>query len=376
MAKRRTKRPSAPDPFGARIGRLRKLMSAQGVSSLIVSDPMDVAYLTGFLGGDSYLLVPKSGKPSVVSDFRYQEDLEPLKPRVKIVMRTGSMADTVAPLLAGRASKVGFQSERMTVSEQKSFASALRKQKARQTLKPTSGLVAQLRMVKDDSEVRLIRKAVKIQEAALEATLPQLSPGMSESEICAILEFEMKRRGSTEPSFATIVAAKANGSRPHYTPASTKTAKGKPLLIDFGAIWHGYHSDMTRTFSFGTWSKQMREIYQIVLGAHEAAADAIEPGMTGRQAHDIAERYIDEHEYANRFGHGLGHGIGLNIHEGPGLGKRGKPQELVPGMVVTIEPGIYLPGVGGVRIEDDYLVTGDGLRNLCSLPKDIEWATL
>ncbi len=376
MAKRRTKRPSAPDPFGARIVRLRKLMTAQGVSSLIVSDPMDVAYLTGFLGGDSYLLVPKSGKPSVVSDFRYQEDLEPLKPRVKIVMRTGSMADTIAPLLAGRASKVGFQSERMTVSEQKAFASALRKQKGRPTLKPTSGLVAQLRMVKDDSEVRLIRKAVKIQEAALEATLPQLSPGMSESEICAILEFEMKRRGSTEPSFATIVAAKANGSRPHYTPASTKTAKGKPLLIDFGAIWHGYHSDMTRTFSFGTWSKQMREIYQIVLGAHEAAADAIEPGMTGRQAHDIAERYIDEHGYADRFGHGLGHGIGLNIHEGPGLGKRGKPQELVPGMVVTIEPGIYLPGVGGVRIEDDYLVTDNGLRNLCSLPRDIEWATL
>ena len=377
-ARRRKTSQPANDPFKARLRRLRAEMRRLDVDAMVVSNPRDVAYLTGFLGGDSYLVVGR-GKPTMHSDSRYEEDLQAHKALVKIRMRTSRrMSDAVGEELGDRgAERVGLQGEHMTLSEEGALKKALRAHGITgRSVVRTDGVIPALRMVKDASEIALIRRAIKIQEAALLATLPQIRAGMSELEVCAILEHEMKDRGSPDPSFETIVGARANSSRPHYTPSTTKVARKQTLLIDWGATWKGYHGDMTRTFGIGGWPARVREIYEIVLEAHEAAAAALRPGVACREVDAIARRVIDKAGYGKHFGHGLGHGIGLNIHEGPGLGSRTPAStRLEAGHVVTIEPGIYLPGVGGVRIEDDYAITARGATNLSSLPKDLAWAT-
>lgn len=344
---------------------------------MIVSNPQDVAYLTGFLGGDSYLVVG-SGKPTMISDSRYEEELQAFRGRVKLRMRAGAMSKAVGEELAARrVERVALQGEHMTLSGEAALKKELRKHGyASRALVRTDSVVLKLRAVKDAGEIRLIQRAVKIQEAALLATLEQIEVGMTELQVCAILEHEMKDRGSPDPSFATIVGARANSSLPHYTPSTTKVGKGQTLLIDWGATWKGYHSDMTRTFGIGGWPARVREIYKVVLEAHEAAASALRPGLACAEADRIARDVISKAGYAKEFGHGLGHGIGLVIHEGPSLGKlTPRSVRLEPGHVVTIEPGIYLPGVGGVRLEDDYAITERGAKNLSSLPKDLGWAT-
>lgn len=404
------KKPSAEgasNPFRTRIGRLGEAIANADLSALIVSNPKDVAYLTGFLGGDSYLIVPAEAwrstyKPLLVSDFRYQEELAPIEQTglAKVVIRSRSMVEAVSQLLgpAGGAAKpgtsaiseasakslngqiqgfgpddrFGIQAEFMPVAERSAFGKRL----GTKRLTDTTGLVMALRVIKDDGEIELIRKAVKIQEAALKALLPTLKPGQSELEIAARLEMEMKSRGSSEPGFESIVAAGANGSLPHYRPGSKKLGKGAPLLIDWGAVYAGYHSDMTRVVTLDKWPKKVEEIYRVVLEAHEKSAAALAPGKSGKEIDAVARKVIVEAGYGDYFGHGLGHGIGFNGHEEPRLSNMASNAPLQPGMIVTIEPGIYLPGIGGVRIEDDYVVTESGCKNLCSLPKSLEWATL
>jgi Xaa-Pro aminopeptidase len=240
-------------------------------------------------------------------------------------------------------------------------------------------LVAGLRLIKDASEVELIRHAARIQEAALLATLPELVKGagrITEQDVAARLEAEMKRLGSTMPGFATIVAAEPNGSLPHYRAGARVVERNRSVLIDWGATFRGYHSDMTRVVAMGRWPTKIREIYEIVLEAQMTAAAALKPGKTTAEIDALARGIITKAGYGEAFGHGLGHGLGLNGHEEPRLTHLLAPTVLRPGQVVTVEPGIYLPGVGGVRIEDDYLVTEDGAECLCTLPKDLRWATL
>lgn len=360
-------------PHIARLSRLRRLIQDRQLEYLLVSNPLDVAYLTGFLGGDSYLIVgPSSEKPRLISDFRYEEELAPHRDLVEVIIRARSMAEAVAEVLSGVTGRIGFQADSMTVHEQGGLESRIGAAK----LEATSGLIAGLRAVKDEHEVKLIRKAVKIQQKALEATLKKLKPGRTELEIAARLEAEMKSLGSREPGFQSIVAAGANGSLPHYRPRNARIRKGEPVLIDWGAVYEGYHSDMTRVVCLGKWPKVIKEIYTIVLEAQEAAAAALAPGRSTREIDAIARDIITRAGYGDRFGHGLGHGIGFNAHEEPRLTHMLPPSDLVPGHVVTVEPGIYLPGVGGVRIEDDYLITEGGARRLCTLPKDLDWASL
>jgi Xaa-Pro aminopeptidase len=237
-------------------------------------------------------------------------------------------------------------------------------------------LVASLRLFKHESELATIRKAVRVQEQALLALLPTIKAGQTELEIAARLEAEMKSRGSSAPSFETIIAADATGSLPHYRPKARKVRRNKSLLIDWGATYNGYISDMTRTFALGSWPKTMREIYLITLEAQEAAAAAIAPGKTNREIDAVARDIITRAGYGEQFGHGTGHGFGMAGKEEPYISHLVGEQVLQPGMVFTIEPGIYLPGVGGVRIEDDYVVTERGSKNLCTLPKTLEWSTL
>jgi Xaa-Pro aminopeptidase len=374
-AKVRTPKASETGPHGGRLERLQRLIAAADADSLLVTNPTDVAYLTGFLGGDSYLLVPgpSSGRPVIISDFRYQEELEPIRPLTEIHIRRQGMTPAVLEVLGARNTcRVAFQAEHLPFAE----ADALSRQLSVGALSPTTGLVGQLRARKDEAEVALIRKAIKIQQDALEAVLPTLEPGLTELEVAARIEAEMKTRGSREPGFQTIVAAKANGSLPHYRPGKEKLARNKPVLVDWGAVYQGYHGDMTRVFSLGTWPGKVKEIYGIVLDAHLAASAALAPGKTTHEIDAIARAHIARAGYGEFFGHGLGHGMGLNGHEDPRLNPMYASTVLQPGNVVTIEPGIYLPGVGGVRIEDDFLVTESGARNLCSMPKDLKWATL
>ncbi|MGH7244567.1 MAG: M24 family metallopeptidase [Phycisphaerales bacterium] len=358
--------------YGKRMRKLREAMGGLELSHLLVTNPLDVGYLTGFLGGDSYLILGP-GRPVLVSDFRYQEELNEFGEICEIVIRKRSMGEAIGELLTGEnVQRVGIQAEIMTVAERDQLAKRIGTKRVAATL----GLVMKMRAVKDQAEIALIRKAVKIQEEALKAILPTLEPGITELEVASRLEAEMKNRGSSKPSFETIIAARANGSMAHYRPGSTKLAANQPVLIDWGAIWQGYHSDMTRTFTLGKWPKQIAEIYPIVLEAHQRAAAAIAPGKSTAEIDKIARDFIADAGFGENFGHGLGHGIGLQTHEEPRLSHMLAGTRLEIGHVCTVEPGIYLPGVGGVRLENDYVVQADGAQNLCSLPMTMDWATL
>ncbi|MEM8756690.1 MAG: Xaa-Pro peptidase family protein [Planctomycetota bacterium] len=377
-AKRSSRKPAAarksPEPpEKIRLRKLRSAVGREGADAAMITDPNDVAYLTGFFGGDSVLIAPARGKPLLVSDRRYEEDLGAFRHLVTVVMRTGAMHPALGRLIKDRGfGRVLVQPEHLTVQAR----SAVAKIVGARTLVDHARLVAGLRITKDESEIRAIRGAIRVQEAAMVATLDQIGPGLTELEICALLEYEMKARGASGPAFGTIVAAQANGSRPHYHPSKAKTARNKPLLIDWGAVVGGYRGDMTRVFTFGKWPRQVREIYEIVRDAHQAAAAALKPGERCADIDAVARDHIRSHGYGVQFGHSLGHGIGIETHEPPGLSSLAGDTVLEPGMVVTIEPGIYLPGIGGVRLEDDYAITDRGSRNLSSLPMDLDFATL
>lgn len=340
-----------------------------------MSNPADVGYLTGFLGGDSLLIVPVSGraKPILISDGRYEQELLASVPWARLVLRTGSFAAALGEVFASTGvQRCGVQSETMTLAQRADNAKVV----GARRLVGTRGVVGSLRLRKDASELTLIRKAIRIQERALLAVLDTIEPGQSELSIAARLEAAMKEGGSSGVGFDTSVAVGPNSALPHYRPGRSRTRAGATLLIDWGATWQGYRGDMTRTFTLGRWSNTMREIYDIVLEAHERAAAGLAPGRTNHEIDAIARDWIADHGYGQQFGHGLGHGMGMDVHENPRLNPRNVRTVLEPGHVVTIEPGIYLPGVGGVRIEDDYVVTERGSRNLCSMPRDRGWATL
>ncbi|MBC7834748.1 MAG: aminopeptidase P family protein [Phycisphaerales bacterium] len=369
-------------PHRARIKRLADLVGSaggKGAAALLVTNPKDVGYLTGFLNGDSYLLVPADpgADAVIISDFRFQEELEPVRTGgiARVHIRKRSMLEAVTDVVGGSVrGPLAVQAEHVTVSLRQSLADKLSNGDASRLI-DTTNLVGRLRAVKDELEIALITHAARIQEAALLAVLPTIKPGQTELEIAGLLEAEMKSRGSSEPGFQSIIAAGAHGSLPHYRPSGYRLEKNRPLLVDWGAVFQGYHSDMTRTFALGKWDPKIAEIYRIVLDAQEMAAAALAPGKTTTEIDAIARQHIASHGYGEYYGHGLGHGMGLDGHEEPRLSNMLAASTLVPGQVVTVEPGIYLPGIGGVRIEDDYVITATGAKNLCTLPKSMEWAS-
>lgn len=369
--KRIAKRTSEADAYRNRLRQLREALRHAEVDALLLSNPNDIRYLTGFRGEDSYAVVaPRS--LVIISDFRFEEELAAIKSRARILIRQRPALEALRTLMDEiDVRRLGVQAEHMTLTMKRAITKAV----GARRLAETTGILATLRAVKDELEIKHIKRAIRIQEQALEATLDQVAAGQTESEICALLEYEMKSLGAEKPAFDSIVAANANGSLPHAVPGAMRTRSGGPLLIDWGARVNGYCSDMTRTFALGKWPRKVREIYGIVLEAHEAGLDAVKPGAMGSEVDAAARDVISDAGYGPEFGHSLGHGIGLDVHEAPRLARTSSDQ-LEPGMIVTIEPGVYLPGVGGVRIEDDVLVTKTGARSLCSLPKEIDWATL
>ncbi|MDP6986541.1 MAG: Xaa-Pro peptidase family protein [Phycisphaerales bacterium] len=345
-----------------RLACLREGLAERGVSSLLVTGEQDVRYLAGCFGHDTRLLVTPT-RAILISDRRYEEYLAPWAEdgsfEVAIHNRPAQM-EHIAHVLAGEAlHELGIQSAHMTIEA----SGGLEKQLGDITLVPLSGLLASLRICKSPDEVETIERAIGIQIAALHATLPTVRIGMSEGQVAARLVYEMRMRGAESESFEPIVGSGANASVIHHVPGGDPIVPGV-LLIDWGARVDGLCSDLTRTFFLGEPDDEMKRIYTVVAEANRAAIDACAVGTMTGDVDAAAREVITAAGYAEQFAHGVGHGLGRDVHEQPSLGPAGKSVPLEAGMVVTIEPGIYVPGVGGVRIEDDILVTDDGPRVL------------
>ncbi len=231
-------------------------------------------------------------------------------------------------------------------------------------------MIEELREIKDEEEIAIIEKACSIADLAYDHILKMIQPGMTEIEVANQLDFYMRSLGASGVSFETIVASGLRSAMPHGVASKKIIEQGDLITIDFGCYYEGYVSDMTRTFAIGDPGEQLKEIYQIVLEAQLAVLEVAKPGVTGKQLDAVARDYITKHGYGEAFGHSTGHGIGLEIHEGPNVSVRAEKQ-FVPGNIITDEPGIYLPGIGGVRIEDDLLITSDGNRVLTHSPKEL-----
>jgi Xaa-Pro aminopeptidase len=358
----------------ARQRRLRDSYSRAGIDALLVSNPKDIRYLTGFIGHDSLLLV-SGGDASIVTDPRYDEALEPWRGSgvAQVVLgKQHRLEETIGERCGAKSiRRLGVQSEHVTVAMRSKFVGAI----SAAQLIDTSGLVGALRQVKDAVELAAIEHAIDVHQQAMRAALSRLRAGMTELEFCATLEYEIKRRGAEGTSFNTMVASGARSSIIHYATSLSPIEPGV-LLVDWGALVGGYCSDMTRTFALERVPAKVAEIYGVVLEAQLAAIDACAPGRTCAEVDAVARGIITRAGYGDHFGHGLGHGLGLDIHEDPYFNPLMTSAVLQPGMVMTVEPGIYLPGVGGVRIEDDVLITDRGARVLTNFPKCLDDALL
>ncbi|MEL7087402.1 MAG: Xaa-Pro peptidase family protein [Planctomycetota bacterium] len=365
---------SVPKLFSDRTQPLRQRLLAAGHDALLVTNPIDTRYLTGFVGDDSWTLIPaRRERPIVLSDSRFEEQIQREAPHVRAVMRKKSLAEELDKLTDRmNLARVAVQRDHLTVAQ----FEKLRKKLRGRRVTPWDDSLLEQRAVKTADEIKLIRKAGQIQQQAFGEMLEFIEPGQRESEVAAFLEYRMRALGADGVSFPSIVAADANAALPHAIPGPKKIGKRSLVLIDWGAKYRGYCSDMTRVVFVGKPRPKLREIYQVCLEAQLAGIDAIRPGVKLTDVDAAARKVIDDAGYGKQFGHGLGHGIGLDIHEAPRLSPLAGPGVLEPGHVVTVEPGIYLPGVGGVRIEDDVVVTGRGKRVLTDLPKSLESAII
>ncbi len=357
--------------YAARRDKLRRSFRAAGIDALLVTNFTNVTYLTGFTGDDSYLLL--LGKEEVVvSDPRYTTQLEQECPGLESSIRPPGvgMVETLARLVKqGRVSKLGIEGSSMTVALRDQIASAT----GATEIVSTDNLVENLRIIKDKDEIAEIRRAIWFAERAFGVLRASLRPERTEKEVADELENQIRLYGGKCCSFPPIVAVGARAALPHARPTDQKIGADDFVLVDWGADGGLYKSDLTRVLVTGKISPKLERIYRVVLSAQEQAIAAIRPGMTCNEVDQVARSVIAKAGFGRNFGHGLGHGIGLEIHEAPRLAA-GQQLKLEPGMVVTVEPGIYLPGWGGVRIEDDVLVTKTGYEVLTTLDKQWESA--
>jgi len=342
--------------IGHRLKAIRRQLSKKSISCLVLTKPANVTYATGFLGADSWAVMAK-GRVYLLTDSRYTEQAQQECPSCKIVERTGLMAEAFAKLLK-RLTSV----RTVTVEEATSLADFEQLKKAvKARLRTAANVIEPVRSVKDESELAAIRAAALISTQALRQTLPYVKSGVTESELAGRLDFQIRKLGARN-SFETIVAFGPNASRPHHQPGRRKLRKKDAVLIDFGARYRGYCSDITRCFAIGGMTTLYRRVYDVVEQAQAAAIKTIRPGVKITRVDAAARRVIDENDLPV-YGHGTGHGFGLEIHESPFL-KADAKGTLKAGQVLTIEPGIYMPGKLGVRIEDDVLVTETGRKIL------------
>jgi Xaa-Pro aminopeptidase len=356
-----------------RLDRLRAAFDEHEIDALIVTTLPNVRYLTGFTGSAAVLVVTRD-LSVLTTDGRYRtQSAEQLEragaPEVEISIGSGTQQREAAraALEGAKAARIGLEAGNITWSGQRGWADVLSGEK----LVPTANAVEALRERKDAAELARMERAAAIADAALFEVLPLMSQGVTEEHFALELDTAMRRGGAEGTAFETIVAAGENSAKPHHHPGSRRINGGDPVVVDFGAMFEGYRSDMTRTFCVDAEPEgELARIFNVVQESQAAGAAAVRPGISAKDVDDICRQIIAAAGWAERFEHGTGHGVGLDIHEAPTVSQLGTAI-LAPGFVVTVEPGVYVPGHGGVRVEDTLVVTEDGARPLTNFTKDI-----
>ena len=351
-----------------RLNKLAAMAKKLGCDGVLITEGENLCYATGFVGLEGMVLVTADGKGYCFTDSRYIEAAEKaIAPwGYQVIQPDVSYPQCVAQLCQEhKLESLLFEDQDMTVATHARYTAAVPAK-----LVAAGEAFSELREVKEEIEVERIVAAQRIAEQALEEILPLIKPGAVEREVAAELDYRMARLGSTGVSFSTIFVSGAKSSLPHGTPGDKKIEAGDFVTIDFGAMVGGYHSDMTRTFAVGFATAEMKKVYDTVLQAQLAGIEAMAAGVPGSQVDKAARDIIEAAGYGPYFGHGLGHSLGLNIHENPRASKA-YHRELVQGNIITIEPGIYLPGKFGVRIEDMVYLGAEGKRNLTLAPKEL-----
>lgn len=347
-------------------------MNEAGIDGLLITHPTNRRYLTGFTADDTppnessgHLLVTLSSATLVTGSVNVTQ-AEAQAPHVTVVTRERSWATHDAELIkTAGITKVGYEPEAMLVGVFQGISEQLAAAGHEFEWVPSGGLVEELRAIKSEPEIELLRKAFDITCAAFNEVAPAIAEGMTEREVAWKLHEAMVKRGAEGPSFPIIVAAGENAARPHHEPSERAIQPGEPIVIDMGALYEGYCADLTRTVWVGEPDERLRELYPIVDGAVDAVFERLHPGVTGKDLDSYARDHIGNAGHGDAFTHGLGHGVGLRVHEAPSASKRSE-DTLQPGHFLTIEPGVYYPEWGGIRIEDVVLVTDDGFEVLTS----------
>jgi Xaa-Pro aminopeptidase len=357
----------AADEFHGRRIRVSGEFKERKVDALTVSFGANLRYLTGFTGSNGLLLVLPKGDAIFFTDPRYM-----LQAKQEVSCRVRVCKGPLIPQLLAAVSragirKLGFEAAHMTCAQHDALRAAL---PLGATLVPVSGCVERLRMIKSAGEIALIRRSVETNSAAFEQTVKHARAGMRESDLAAELEYRMRRAGAEKPAFDTIVAAGERSALPHAQPTSARLAAGDLVVVDMGAMQQGYASDMTRMLFLGSPGAKVKRMYRAVREAQQASLDAVRPGVTAMHVDREARRVLKTAGLEHVFTHSTGHGLGLEIHEPPRLGRKEKTR-LEPGMAITIEPGVYLEGFGGIRIEDTVVVTASGCEILTPTSKDL-----
>lgn len=356
-------------PMITRLQKLRTSAAKERFDALLVSQPENRRYLSGFTGSSGWLLVSKQ-KAILATDFRYVEQAKGESPDFEIVQTKGELHDWLPGLISDSGwNRLGFEANCISYDSHHKLTEAIETKHVDLELIPTTGLVEELRAIKEPGELDFITRAVALADAALEQAKAIIHPGITEKEAAWEIEKLLRQEGSEGIAFEIIVASGPNSALPHARPAERTIQSGEPVLIDMGARFNGYCSDLSRTLFFGQADNTLRRIYDIVLRAQTAAIEGVEAGMDGAQADRLARRTIEQAGYGDAFGHGLGHGVGLAVHESPRLGPNSS-DSLADGMVFTIEPGIYVVGQGGIRIEDMAVLENGKARVLTGAGKD------
>ncbi len=351
-----------------RIQKLRQGLDESELDGIFISQPENRRYLSGFDGSAGFLLVTPKDK-ILATDFRYTAQAKNQARDYEIFAITNDISDWFPKLVAElKIKRLGFEAGHISFALHHQLCDILNKGKSPLKLIPVEGMVESIRAIKEPEEIELITKAAGIADAAMEHMRDRIQPGMTEKEIAWEIERFMREKGSDTIPFDIIVASGENSALPHAQPSTKTISRGEPIMIDIGARVEGYGSDLSRTICLGTPDDTFKKLYDIVLGAQLAAMAIIKEGMTGAEADNLSRVVIEEAGYAEAFGHGLGHGVGLAPHEPPRLGPNSS-DKLAEGMVFTIEPGIYLDGWGGVRIEDLVIMEKEKVREISKARK-------
>ncbi len=357
-------------PGKRRLEKLRMYMAETGLDGVLVCQPENRRYLSEFTGSSGWLVI-SANQAVLATDFRYIEQAKAESPDFSVLQTKRELRDWFPGLISDMGvKKLSFEAGFVSFDGHQKLGDALSTAQVDLELVPTTGVVEGLRSIKEPEELALIREAVELADAVFQQAQTMIRPGMTEKDAAWELEKSFRQGGSEGVAFEIIVASGPNAALPHARPTDKEMGTGEPVVIDMGARIGGYCSDLTRTLFLGEADKSMRKIYDIVLEAQIAAIEGVTSGMEAAQADQLARSVIEQAGHGDQFGHGLGHGVGLAVHELPTVGPA-STGALAEGMVFTIEPGIYLPGIGGVRIEDIVVLENHKARILTGASKDL-----